>query len=134
MLRHRFRRSYWYRNVAHFALVLSKHTWKYAILKLHLKLLKLHLKLLKLHWTFQNILKTLKISKIWKMFEKHMCFEFFQIFQKVFPRIPGGCIHKESDENRVLSNFYLSFGDICFWHFWVVFELCFLFNMTPYVL
>ena len=45
----------------------------------------------------------------------------FQIVQKVFPRIPGGCMHKESDENRVLNTFYLSFGDI----FVDIFEIVF---------
>ena len=41
-------------------------------------------------------------------------FDFFRFVQKVFPRIPGGCRHTESDENRVLNIFYLSFGDIVF--------------------
>ncbi len=65
MLRNRFRRSYWYRNVANFALVLLEHTWKYAILKLHFKLLKLHLKLLKLH------LKILKLHWLFRTFSKN---------------------------------------------------------------
>ncbi len=49
----------------------------------------------------------------------------------MFPRIPGGCRHAESDENLVLSNFYLIFGDIFFDIFEMFFE--FLFNMTPAV-
>ncbi len=59
------------------------------------------------------------------------CFVFFQICQKVCPHIPGGCIHKESDKNRVLSIVYLSFGDIFFLYFWLCFWIVFLFNMTP---
>ncbi len=106
MLRNRFRRSYWYRNVAIVALVLFKHTWKYEILKLHLQLLKLHLKLSK---NIENIKFSKNIEKMFLSF-----FDFFQIFQKVFPCIPEGYIRKESDENLVLSNFYLSFGDSFF--------------------
>ena len=55
--------SYWYRNVANFALVLLEHTWKYAILKLHLKLLKFHMNILKLHWCFKNVRKFRTFSK-----------------------------------------------------------------------
>ena len=116
MLRNRFRRSYWYRNVAHFALVLLEHTWNYAILKLHLKLLKLHLKLLKLHWLFQIVSIFFEIC--WCSKKQKMLFDFFQVFQKVFPRIPGGCRHQESAGNRVLDKCYRSLCDTCFWNVW----------------
>ncbi len=73
MLRNRFGRSYWYRNVVIVALVLLEHTWTYAILKLHLKLLKLHLtwlklhlkllmELLKLHWNYWNDIDIIEIT------------------------------------------------------------------------
>ena len=70
----------------------------------------------------QNILNiSIFVFQKWSTF-----FDCFQIFQKVFPRIPGGCMHKESDENRVLSIFYLSFGDIFVLTFLsFVVELCF---------
>ena len=67
--------------------------------------------------TLEIIEITLKFSKnvenVRTLFVCFDLFEFFNIFQKVFPRIPGGCRHKESDENRVFNNFYLSVGDIC---------------------
>ena len=107
MLRNRFRRSYWYRNVAKFASVLLEHTWKYAILKLHLTLLKLHLKVLKLHRHVQTHLCFFK--HVW------LFVDFVRVFQKVFPRIPGGCRHQESAGNRVLDNVYRScLCNICF--------------------
>ena len=42
-----------------------------------------------------------KSGKSQKILKKNENVEFFHIVQKVFPRIPGGCMHKESDENRV---------------------------------
>ncbi len=122
MLRNRFRRSYWYRNVANVALVLLEHTWKYAILKLHLKLLKLHLNILKLHRRFQNTLNILENfrKKIQKVRKCSTFVDFFQIFQKVFPRIPGGCRHQESAGNRVLDIAHRRFSDSYFWNCWDV--------------
>ncbi len=47
-------------------------------------------------WTnsFSKKQKTPNISNI---------FDFFRMFQKVFPRIPGGCRHQESAGNQVLD-------------------------------
>ena len=80
------------------------------------------MKICNIEFTLEIIEITLEIIEITLMclksvetFEKQSTlFDFFRIVQKVFPRIPGGCRHKESDENRVLSIFYLSFGYIFF--------------------
>ena len=52
-----------------------------------------------------------------KTFRKYSTFfDFFRIFQKVFPRIPGGCRHQESARNRVLDKCYrlvCDFVDLC---------------------
>ncbi len=111
MLRNRFSRSYWYRNVANVALVLLEHTWTYAILKLHLQLFKLHLNILKLHWFFWK-----NIEHLFLIF-----FYIFRIFQKVLPRIPGGCRHQESAGHLVLDKCYRRFRDTCFDIFEILF-------------
>ncbi len=43
-----------------------------------------------------------------------MYFDFIQIFQKVFPHIPGGCRYQESAGHRVLDNCYRRVRDTCF--------------------
>ena len=66
-----------------------------------------------------------------KMFEIFLTFfDFFQIFQKVFPCIPEGYIRKESDENRVLKQFLFKFWRL-FFDIFEFFLIVFLFNMTP---
>ena len=51
-----------------------------------------------------------KVNKlnVQSFFKHNNC---FMMFQKVFPRIPGGCRHQESARNRVLDKFYRRFCD-----------------------